>query len=75
VAASSTSCKLTVADRIIGGLGLDGWWPEVFGVWASCADAKVNLLGLPYEFFSGALFVGVAVAAAFMLLRAQRSGR
>ncbi len=60
VAAASSSCKLTLADRIISGIGLDSWWPEVFGVFASCADAKVNLLGLPYEFFSGALFVLVA---------------
>ena len=63
VAAASASCKLTLADRIISGSGLDGWWPEVFGVFASCADAKVNLLGLPYEFFSGALFVLLAALA------------
>lgn len=60
VAAASASCNMTLADRIISGIGLDSWWPEVFGVFASCADAKVNLLGLPYEFFSGALFVLVA---------------
>ena len=60
VAAASASCNLTLADRIISGIGLDSWWPEVFGVFATCADAKVKLLGLPYEFFSGALFVLVA---------------
>jgi protein dithiol:quinone oxidoreductase len=46
VAASSTSCKLTLADRIIAASGLDALWPEVFGVWASCADAAVKLLAL-----------------------------
>ena len=63
VAAASASCKLTLADRIISGIGLDSWWPEVFGVFASCADAKVKLLGLPYESFSAALFVLVAALA------------
>jgi len=63
VAAASASCNLTLADRIISGAGLDGWWPEVFGVFASCADAKVNLLGVPYEFYSLALFVVLAVLA------------
>ena len=63
VAAASASCKLTLADRIISGIGLDSWWPEVFGVFASCADAKVQLLGLPYEFFSAALFVLLATLA------------
>ena len=63
VAAASASCKLTLADRIISGIGLDSWWPELFGVFASCADAKVKLLGLPYESFSAALFVLVAALA------------
>jgi protein dithiol:quinone oxidoreductase len=60
VAAESASCKLTLADRIISGLGLDGWWPEVFGVFASCKDAKVNLAGVPYEFYSLALLLVLA---------------
>ena len=63
VAAASASCKLTLADRIISGIGLDSWWPEVFGVFATCADAKVKLLGLPYEAFSAALFVLMAALA------------
>jgi disulfide bond formation protein DsbB len=61
VAASSASCNLTLADRLISGSGLDSWWPEVFGVFASCAEAKATLLGAPYEFFSGALFVLMAL--------------
>lgn len=72
VAAASASCKLTMADRIIGGLGLDALWPDVFGVWATCADAKVNLLGLPYEFYSLALFVLAAAAAAGVVFGRQR---
>ena len=56
VAASSTSCNLTLADRIVGGLGLDGLWPAVFAAYASCADAAVKLVGVPYEFYSLALY-------------------
>ena len=60
VAASSDSCKLTLAERIISGLGLDGMAPEVFQARASCADAAVSMLGVPYEFYSLALFVVLA---------------
>ena len=41
----------------MGFTGLDGLLPEVFAAYASCADAKVNLFGVPYEFWSGALFM------------------
>ena len=68
-AAASASCNLTLADRIVSGwLGLDGLWPDVFSARASCADAAVNLFGVPYDFWSLALFVIVALA----LLRALR---
>jgi len=63
VAKSSSSCKLTLADRIIGGLGLDSLWPQVFAAYASCADAAVNLLGVPYEFYSLALYAVIAALA------------
>ena len=69
VAAASASCNLTLADRIISGAGLDSWWPEVFGVFATCADAKVKLLGLPYEVYSGALFVLLGALTASALRR------
>ena len=72
VAAASASCNMTLADRMIGGLGLDALWPEVFGVWATCADAKVNLLGLPYEFYSLALFVLAAAATAGLVFGRSR---
>jgi protein dithiol:quinone oxidoreductase len=41
-------------------------------VLASCADAAVNLLGVPYEFWSLALFallMGAAVAVLISTLR------
>lgn len=63
VAAKLPSCDLTLADRIISGLGLDAWQPEVFEVRASCAEAAVSLLGVPFELWSAALFVLLGAAA------------
>jgi disulfide bond formation protein DsbB len=60
VAASSASCDLTLADRIVAATGLDGRFPELFAAYASCADAAVDLAGLPYEFWSLAAFVILA---------------
>ncbi|HNJ83412.1 MAG TPA: disulfide bond formation protein B [Piscinibacter sp.] len=67
VAAKSTSCNLTLADKIVSGIGLDKLLPAVFEVRASCADAAVDLLHLPYEFWSLGLYVFVAVAALWAL--------
>jgi disulfide bond formation protein DsbB len=63
VAAASSSCNLTLADKIVSGLMLDSLLPDVFSPRASCADAAVNLLGLPYEFWSLGLFVLIGVGA------------
>ena len=67
VAAASDSCKLTLAEKIISGLGLDGSLPEIFQPRASCADAAVKLLGVPYEFWSLALFVLLGLLALRLL--------
>ena len=69
VAAKSSSCNLTLADKIISGLGLDKALPPLFEVKASCADAAVDMLHVPYEFWSLGLFVVVAVAATYALSR------
>jgi disulfide bond formation protein DsbB len=69
VAAASDSCKLTLAEKIIAGLGLDGSLPEIFQPRASCAEAAVKLLGLPYEFWSLALFIVLGLVALRLLRR------
>jgi protein dithiol:quinone oxidoreductase len=56
VAASSSSCNLTLADKILRALGLFDLAPSVFAPMASCADAAVDLLGVPYALWSLALF-------------------
>ena len=62
VAAKSASCNLTLADKIINATTLNSVLPDVFEPRASCADAAVNLLGVPYAFWAAALFAIVAVA-------------
>lgn len=74
VAAQSQTCNLTLADRILSGLSLDSLLPSVFSPQASCADAAVDLLGVPYEFWSLALFVALALMALAVLRSADREG-
>lgn len=71
-AAASQSCNLTLADKIVSNtLHLDRLWPDVFSARASCADAAVNLLGIPYDFWALGVF-GVIAALAVRTLRARR---
>jgi disulfide bond formation protein DsbB len=70
-AAASASCNLTFADTVVSQwLQLDSLLPDVFSPRASCADAAVSLLGVPYDFWSLALFVLIAVQLV-RLLRAR----
>ena len=69
VAAASSSCNLSLAEKIMSATGLDQALPDVFAPWASCADAAVRLLGLPYEFYSLTLFALVLLAAGWLLRR------
>jgi len=67
-AAASASCNLTLADKIVSRwLQLDALAPDVFEARASCADAAVDLLGVPYDFWSLALFVAIAVVLVRLL--------
>lgn len=70
-AKSSASCLQTLADRIVGATGLDNRFPDVFSPRASCAEAAVDLLGIPYEFWSMALFMAIAVAGGIVVVRSR----
>jgi disulfide bond formation protein DsbB len=69
VAATSTSCNLTLADRIMNFSGLPALLPEVFEARASCADAAVTLLGVPYVLWALGLFTAMSATALWLLLR------
>lgn len=66
VASKLESCALTFADRILTALNVEAWWPWLLAVQGSCADGAVDLLGLPYELWSLALFgvLGVVLVTA-----------
>ena len=72
VAAQSESCWLTWADRVMDFTTLDRLLPELFQARASCAEAKVQLWGLPYEAWSGLLFAGLGLYAAWLVLGRRR---
>lgn len=71
-AATSSSCAMTVADRIVMALKLDTLWPDMFLARASCADAVVDLLGVPYDFWSLGLFAVLAAGAVMVLASPRR---
>ena len=60
VAAKSQSCDLTLAERIVTGLHLDRLAPDLFIAYASCADAAVNLIGVPFAIWSCAMYLILA---------------
>lgn len=74
-AAASASCNLTLADKIVSGLQLDSLLPDVFAPRASCADAAVSLFGIPYDFWSLALFALCGIAALSVLRSSAAKGR
>jgi len=61
VASAVFSCDLTFADRFMTQSGLDGALSWLFGIRASCMDARVKLLGVEYAVWSLILFVVVAL--------------
>ena len=60
VAASQASCDLTLAERITTALHLDRLLPQLFIAYASCADAAVNVIGIPFAVWSCAMFALLA---------------
>ncbi|VCU70381.1 Disulfide bond formation protein B [Pigmentiphaga humi] len=74
VASQMMSCAQTFADRFMTSSGLDEVVPQVFGIYATCADAAVDLLGVRYEIWSLLLFVLLGAAAlGALLVRRERS--
>jgi len=57
VAANLFSCSQTFADKFMTQTGLDSAIPWLFGIYATCADARVNLLGVDYVLWALALFI------------------
>lgn len=69
VAAQMFSCDRTFADRFMVDSGLDAGIPWLFGIFATCMDARVELLGVEYVLWAMALFALVGVLGAIAAFR------
>lgn len=68
VASKQLTCVFTWADRTLIHLGLDEWWPALFEVQATCADAaQARVLGWPFELWS-AIWFAVCLAGCLWVL-------
>ncbi len=74
VASQAGSCVFTFAERFLMRTGLDETLPWLFEATASCADANVPLLGVPFSIWSAALFV-LLVVMCVVALRTGTRGR
>ena len=73
VASNMFSCAQTFADQFMTRSGLDSGVPWLFGIYASCMDAKVSVLGVEYAVWSLALFWILLVATIFGLWKSLRA--
>jgi disulfide bond formation protein DsbB len=74
-AANENSCNLSLAERITVGLHLDRILPQLFIAYASCADAAVSVLHVPFAVWSCAMYVILALLLAWALRASMRSAR
>jgi len=72
VAAVQFSCEQTFADRFMSGSGLDAALPWLFGIYATCMDARVDLLGIEYTLWGLGLFAVITVLSVVALLKHVR---
>ena len=72
-AVSEASCDLSLAERIVSGLQLDRLVPQLFIAYASCGDAAVSVLGIPFAVWSCILYVILALLLAWSLRVSLRS--
>ena len=67
VASNRFSCAQSLADQLMTKTGLESALPWLFGIYASCMDARITLFGLEYAYWSLALFALIAGASAYRL--------
>ena len=72
VAANLFSCDQTFADRFMVSSGLDANVPWLFGILASCMDARVEIMGLEYALWSLMLFAVISLLCVAALIRSAR---
>lgn len=73
VAALSFSCDQTLADQIMTKSGLESQFPALFGIYASCMDARVELLGIEYALWGMGLFAFCLLVLLYVLVSKRAS--
>lgn len=68
VASKSNNCAVSLAEKIAFESGLSELMPNVFGVFALCADASPKIIGIPYPYYSLILFLIVLCLSISILL-------
>ena len=74
-AVNENSCDLSLAERITTALQLDRLLPQLFIAYASCADAAVSVLHIPFAVWSCAMYVILALLLAWTLRATLKSTR
>ncbi len=74
-AINENSCDLSFAEKFITALHLDSLLPQLFVAYASCAEAAVSVLHIPFAVWSCALFVILALLLAWTFRAAARVSR
>ncbi|NLA52286.1 MAG: disulfide bond formation protein B [Alcaligenaceae bacterium] len=70
VASVSFSCDMTFADVFMSRqTGLDAAVPWLFGIYATCMDAAVDLFGVEYALWALLLFAAIAIILVLSLFR------
>ena len=72
-AINENSCDLSLAERITSGLHLDRMLPQLFIAYASCADAAVSVLGIPFAVWSCLMYVVLALLLAWTLRASMKT--
>jgi disulfide bond formation protein DsbB len=74
-AVNENSCDLSLAEKITTGLHLDRLLPQLFIAYASCADAAVSVLHIPFAVWSCAMYVILALLLAWTLRTSMKAAR
>ena len=72
-AINEASCDLSMAERIIAWLQLDRLVPQLFIAYASCADAAVSVLHIPFAVWSCMLYVILALLLVWTLRASMKA--
>ncbi|NCP98408.1 disulfide bond formation protein B [archaeon] len=60
VASKNFDCNISIAEKIIVATGLNNI-PELFGIYALCADLSPLIFGIPYVLWSCIMFLGIMI--------------